>query len=332
MKRSILSIFLSFITFTAFSQTGGDHIYDFLNLGSSARVEAMGGYHVALSDVSADYVFYNPAGLTAELDNNIAINYVHYVADINFGYAGFVKHIQNIGTFSAGMHYVNYGEFAGADADGKKEASFRAADYALLLSYSRKIDRNFTVGVTLKPIYSALEKYHSFGLAADIAVIYDSSNQLFRASLIARNVGLQITPYYGSHRERLPNELLAGVSYRLEHAPLRFALTYRHLQKFDTYFDTKSKQPEQKESFSDKALNHLTAGIEFMPSKNISLRVGYNFQRRNELSIQQKKSTVGLSWGFGFKVNRFRISYASAKYHLAGASNVFSITTSLNQF
>ncbi len=330
MKYIFLFTTIVLIPISGFAQIGGNHIYDFLNLGSSARVEAMGGYHIALTDATPDYAFYNPAGLAPQLDNNIAINYVHYIADINFGYAGYVKHLKSIGTFSVAMHYVDYGEFIGANASGEKEGTFRATDCALLLSYSRKIAPNFTVGFTLKPIYSALERYHSWGIASDMAIIYDSDNQLFRASFMARNIGTQISSYYGSHHEPLPNELLLGISYQLEHAPLRFALTYRHLQKFDTYSNTINHQ--EKETFSDQLFHHLVTGVEWLPSKNISLRLGYNFQRRNDLSLEQKKSTVGISWGFGLKVNRFRISYAAAKYHLAGTSNVFSITTNLNSF
>jgi hypothetical protein len=47
--------------------------------------------------------------------------------------------------------------------------------------------------------------------------------------------------------------------------------------------------------------------------------------------MEEKLSTVGFSWGFGFRINRFQINYGSARYHLAGSSNLISIALNLNE-
>ncbi len=333
-KKTAFVLVLIFISFWGKAQSGGENIYEFLNLGSSARVAALGGNQVALQDADADYSFYNPAALTPDLDQKIALNYVNYISDINYGYAAYNKHFDKLGTFSLAMHYVNYGKFIEANEFGIRSGNFKASDYALIVSYGRQLNKNLQVGASIKPIYSSLEKYNSFGLAADLALIYNSSNKLFRASIIARNFGYQLKAYYGSHREDLPNEILIGMSTKLQHAPFRFALTYRHLEEFDmSYSSELTKSGENlsnNDSFSDKAFKHLTLGAEFLPSKNFTVRLGYNFQRRQELKIEEKSSTVGFTWGFGIKVARFRINFASAKYHLAGASNHFSISTRLS--
>jgi hypothetical protein len=335
----VIYLILLFSSLHTFAQSAGENIYEFLNLGSSARVAALGGDQIALGNVDADYAFYNPAALHPNLDQTINLNYVSYLANINYGYASYTKSYKNIGTFSLGMHYVNYGKFTEADELGDITGNFKASDYALFISYGKQINNNLSVGITLKPIYSALEKYNSFGVATDLAVIYDSSDKLFRASLVARNFGYQVKPYYGSHREDLPNEILIGLSTKLQHAPFRFALTYRHLEKFDQSYTSKLNQPDNtfsnqssEDGFVDKALKHLILGTEFLPTKNFTVRLGYNFQRRDELSVEEKKSTVGFTWGFGFKVSRFRINFASAKYHLAGSSNHFSVSTRLSDF
>jgi long-subunit fatty acid transport protein len=340
MKKSIV-FFLILLAQTAIlkAQRGGENIYEFLNLGSSARVAALGGDQVALQNANADLSFYNPAILNKDMDKEVSLNYVSYLADINYGYASYTKSFKNIGTFSLGMHYVNYGKFTEADEFGEIKGSFKASDYALFISYSRELNENWRVGATLKPIYSSLEKYNSIGLATDLAVIYNSSNKLFRAAMVARNFGYQIKPYYGSHREDLPNELLIGMSTRLKHAPFRFALTYRHLEEFDMSYvsdldknSNESSNSSSKDGFADKFVKHLILGTEFLPGKNFSVRLGYNFQRRQELKVDAKSSTVGFTWGFGLKVSRFQISFASAKYHLAGSSKHFSISTRLSDF
>jgi hypothetical protein len=334
---TLLSFFL-FASLWGKAQSGGENIYEFLNLGSSARVAALGGDQVALSDPEADYSFYNPAALQANLDQNIALNYVNYITDINYGYASYTKDYRNIGTFSLAMHYVNYGKFTEANEFGEITGSFKASDYALIISYGRQINKIFRVGISLKPIYSSLEKYTSIGLATDLAFIYDHPNKRFRASLVVRNFGYQIKTYYDSHREDLPNEILIGLSTKLQHAPFRFALTYRHLEEFDMSYESEldseddSYEESNEDSFSDKAIKHLILGSEFIASKNFTIRLGYNFQRKEELKVDEKTSTVGFTWGFGLKVSHFRINYASARYHLAGSSNHFSISTRLSDF
>ena len=40
----------------------------------------------------------------------------------------------------------------------------------------------------------------------------------------------------------------------------------------------------------------------------------------------------GFSWGFGIRISKFHLNYGRASYHLAGASNHFSITTDLSSF
>ena len=73
-------------------------------------------------------------------------------------------------------------------------------------------------------------------------------------------------------------------------------------------------------------------GLEFVPSKTFMLRFGYSFKRRNELAHDNKPGLIGFSWGVGFRIKKFHISYGSAKYHLAGPSNHFTVTTNLSEY
>ena len=51
-----------------------------------------------------------------------------------------------------------------------------------------------------------------------------------------------------------------------------------------------------------------------------------------DMVYEEKTSVVGFSWGFGVKINRFKIAYGSTGYHLNGGSNLFSITTNIKDF
>jgi len=66
--------------------------------------------------------------------------------------------------------------------------------------------------------------------------------------------------------------------------------------------------------------------------KNLHVRLGYNYKRRDELGITDKMGFSGISWGFGLKIYKFYIDYGRASYHLAGVSNQFSVRVNLEEF
>jgi hypothetical protein len=79
-------------------------------------------------------------------------------------------------------------------------------------------------------------------------------------------------------------------------------------------------------------MRHVVVGTEFIPSKNFSLRFGFNYERRKELEVASKYSTVGICWGFGFRIKQFNLSFARARYHLDGSPNTITISTKISDF
>ena len=340
----ILVVNLALVNINA--QLGGRNTYEFLNLTSSARIASLGGKVNSIWDDDLNLAFYNPSLLHEGMHNNMVLNYVNYFTDINWGYVSYARTIEGVGNFAGGIHYINYGKFIAADELGNRTGTFSASEMTLNLMYARSIDSMFHIGINLKPIYSSLEDYNSFGIAADLGLTYTSRDKLFAGALVIRNIGFQIKPYYQEHRENLPFEIQAGVSQKLRHAPFRFSLVAHDLQKFDltyrkaedegTYeIDVSTGKPagtSKIEKFADKCMRHMIFGVEFSPFKSFSLRGGYNYQRRSEMKVESRVAMVGFSWGFGIKISKFNISYGRASYHLAGASNHFSISTDFSSF
>jgi len=83
---------------------------------------------------------------------------------------------------------------------------------------------------------------------------------------------------------------------------------------------------------SDIVTDGTVFGVEFSPLKSFYIRGGYNYQRRSEMKIESRIAMVGFSWGFGIKISKFHLSYGRASYHLAGASNHFSLSSDLSSF
>ncbi len=336
-KLIFLVIFSVGFSLASLSQIGGESTYEFLNLTNSARMAALGGNQVALNDSTDLNVSYNnPSLLRSDMKNMLVVNYVDYFAGVNYGYASYSFGTPLPGNFAAGVHYINYGKFIEALPNGQKTgATFSAAEYALNLIWSHEYGR-LAYGINLKPILSTFESYQSFGLAADVGVSLFSKNRNTVTSLVAKNIGSQISTYYdGADRESIPFDLQFGISKKLQHAPIRLAGTLQHLQKWDL-----SKPEEEQdglttvlkeENFGQKLMRHVVLGIELLPSPNFTIRAGYNHQVRKELSLDEKMSTVGFSWGFGFRISRFHLNYGSARYHLAGSSNLISVALNLNE-
>jgi hypothetical protein len=331
MKKKLLIIIISsIITLPSFTQTGGDNVYEFLNLTHSGLVSSLGGSNISLSGSNLNLAYHNPALLSVGMDKTIALNYANYFAGINYGLAMYSRSFQGIGNFGAGLTYLNYGSFTEADATGMITGNFRASEYAFSFIYSREIDSVFSIGINFKPVLSSLEKYTSLGFAFDIGASWHSRNKLFSAGLVIKNAGYQVTTYAGEPRKKLPFEIQAGVTHNLAYAPLRFSLTYKHLEKYDITYQysetgiTGSKQPASS-GFTDNLLKHLVLGTEFIPHKNFYIAGGYNFQRRSELQTTSKVSAAGLTWGFGINTTWLDIELGRAIYHLAGSSTNISL-------
>lgn len=343
MNRFVFTLLILFCSKLVFGQIGGDNTYEFLNLSSSARIAAMGGKLVSVKDNDLNLVFANPALLNEEMDKQLTFSGVKYFADIKYGYAAYAANIKKLGMFSGAIHYVNYGDFKETDVSGFVTGEFKASEYSFNISYSRLLyDSALTIGATLKTIYSKLADYSSVGLAADVGLNYYSEKSLTNVSLVAKNIGRQIKYYTSGNNEPLPFEIQLGVSQKLENAPFRFSIVLHHLEKWDlTYTDPAlaneidpitGESKVEKITFGDKALRHVIFGTELLLSKNFHVRASYNFQRRKELGVTDKMGTVGLSWGFGFRISKFHLSYGRSTYHLAGASNHFSLSANLGEF
>lgn len=340
---SILLFFLASLVFNVQAQIGGEGAYSFLNLAITPRSAALGGKVITLDEPDLGIVLNNPAHLNKNHSNNLSLTYVSYFADIKYGFITYAKHIEGIGTFGVGMQHVDYGDFIEANDVGLITGSFTGYDMAINLLYSYSLDSTLTFGVNLKPVYSHLEQYTSFGICADIGVTYHSPSRLFTAGAVGRNIGTMLKPYTADTWEEMPFEVVAGVSQKLQHAPFRFAITFQHLNTASLYYKRETQSisffgdPEEyKANFFERAgnelISHLVLGVEFIPVKNFYVRGGYNFQRRNELKVPEIVSTAGFSWGVGVKINKFYINYSRATYHLAGASNHFSVSTNLQEF
>lgn len=327
-----------------YGQTGGSTVFNSVNIPGSARIAAMGGSYFAIKDGDIHLAAFNPSLLDSNMNRKVGLSYVDYFDKINVGYATYAQSVSSKLTVAGTMQYLNYGKQTELDALGYELGSFSAADYALSLSAGYQYDSLWSIGATLKPMYSVLANYSSFALALDAGATYNRKSKNFTASLVIKNFGTQLKTFVpGSENQKLPLEIQIGLTKRPRHAPFRFSLVYENAQKWDlTYVNpntpviidpvTGQVIQEDKWEFGDRLMRHIIVGTEFLLSENLHIRVAYNYRMRQELKLSDKPGTAGFSYGLGFKVSRFHISYGRAIFHLAGPSNHFSLTTNLSNW
>jgi hypothetical protein len=115
-------------------------------------------------------------------------------------------------------------------------------------------------------------------------------------------------------------------------------VNYNHIEKWDLSYDDPNNpdnidpftgEPQSKSGiarFGDNLMRHIVIGGEITPIKSLSFRIGYNYQRRQELKINDKVGMVGFSWGIGLKISKYELSFARSTYSLAGSPNYFTFT------
>ncbi len=333
LNKYSYAFFLLFCTVT-YGQIGGQSVYQFLNLVTSPRQAALGGKTVTIFDEDVNQANFNPATINQDMDNHLAMNYGNYFGEVTYGTASYAysfdRHVQ---TFQAGINYINYGKFQGTDETGNLTSEFTGSEIAISAGYSFMIpDIPIHFGTSAKLISSNLERYNSFGGAIDIGALFIDERNDVNWALVVRNIGTQFTSYSGVD-EKLPLEVLIGVSQQVENVPVRWHLTLENLQQWNIAFSNPARAvgsidggsiPEKVSVFNN-ALRHVIIGAELFPKKSFNLRVGYNFRRGEELSVLEQRTFAGISVGFGLKFNNLKFNYSYSRYTIAGNTSLFGL-------
>ena len=328
MKNTLLIIIL-FTTIPVFSQIAGESTYQFLNISSSPRQLALGGKTITNFDYDVSQALYNPAVINSDMDNNLAINFFNYFADITYGSAAYAYTLDNRGnTLHFGVSYINYGDFEGYNEIGEPTNNFTGNETAISVGYANKFNGlPIYYGINIKLITSKFEQYNSIGIGSDIGFYYKNDDLMLDVALVFRNIGGQIKSF-DNINEKLPFEVNLGLSQLVENAPIKWHVTFENIHKWPIGLSNPSRLiidldgniTEEEVSFMNDFLRHVIVGAELFPESTFNLRLGYSFRRAEELRIVDQKNFSGLSFGFGIKFNKLRFNYSHARY--SSASNV----------
>jgi hypothetical protein len=310
MKLKLRAFLIFFLSFSGlvFSQ----NTYEFLRIDMSPRSAALGGSFVSNND-DADVIFYNPAGLNLLTDNPVSLSYVNHLMDINLASISYSTEYEGIGRFGVGIKYINYGTFTEADELGNKYGEFGADEVALIVGYGNSLDENFYYGVNAKFIYSGIAGYSSTAYAFDLGLHYSLPEYLLNIGFSVLNMGSQITQYIDTE-EDLPLDLVFGVSKKLEHLPLRISVDLHKLNEDGDFGDR---------------FNAFSVGAEFTLSRVLTLRLGYDNEKRKELKIGSFAGLAGFNIGFGALISRYQFNYGFSSMGAIGGLHRIGVTTKI---
>lgn len=338
MFKNVFFFALILTSTISFGQVGGKSVYQFLDLVTSPRQAALGGKVITIYDTDVNQAMFNPAAINDRMDNHLSLNYGSLFGEVTYGTASYAyTYDRRAQTFHAGVNYVNYGDFDGYDEEGLETSNFTGSEIALSFGYAYNIPySDIYVGANAKLISSTLESYNSFGGAIDLGAMYVDEYNDINIGLAIRNIGTQFTTYAGSN-EQLPLEIIAGISQQLEHVPLRWHLTLENLQKWNVAFSNPARaegiidggSTPEKVGFFTNALRHVIVGAELFPEKAFNIRMGYNFRRSQELSIEEQRNFSGISLGIGLRFNKIKFDYSYSRYTLAANTSLFGLTINL---
>ncbi len=301
--------------------------YGYLQLPVSPRALALGGTSISVVEPEMALAEQNPSLLCPQMAGQLNVSYMSYVSDINLGYAGYAGRFLDLGGWSVGMRYVDYGDFAGYTEEGISTGSFGVKDMCLEGAVGYPLNDHWRIGAQVKLMYTTYESYSAFAMGVDLGANYynDATGNAF--SITATNLGTQLKPLYDDgRRQHLPSQLNVGWSKDLEHLPFTVSVTgYQLLDWKQDYLDGQGNRHTFKNT--EQVLNHLVFGIEWSAIDHFWLAASYNY--RNQARFRGQGGFLrGVALGAGLRYSNlgFQVAYASTNAADGSLAFLFNYT------
>ena len=314
MKRVVFAAVLAFFALLSEAQES-ETVYNFLRLPVSAHAAALGGDNITLIEDDPSMVFHNPSLINNVTDKSLNLNMMTYMEGAVTASASFIRAVGKRGTWAALGQFMSYGTMREMTYDGQQTGEFSAKDIAVGGTYCYSLTDKLTGGITAKFIASYMGQYNSLGAGVDLGLNYYIPNGEWSASLVARNLGGQLSAYEDDF-ERMPLDIQLGVSKRLVGSPLRVSVSLVRLNDWEYGIG-----------------KHLVIGADLILSPQFYVAAGYNAMRASEMKISEDDGSsahgAGLSIGGGVMLQRLKLNVAYAKYHLSSSSLMINLSYAL---
>ncbi len=347
LKKNLLLLFL-ITTLAVQSQTTRKYSNEFMNIGVDAAAFGMANAVTASSaDVNSGY--WNPAGLIAVEDNQLALMHASYFANIaNYDYAAFAMPLDDRSVVALSVIRFGVDDILNTtqliddqgNIDYNRISLFSTADYGVTFSYARALPLDgLNVGVNAKVIRRIIGDFaSSWGFGFDAGLQFTTGD--WRFGLMARDITTTFNAWSIDEDEFAT--IQGAVEGQNQELPETTEITIPKLQlgvsrKFVFHYDF-SLLAEVDFNFRFAQTNDIfstsftsmtpAAGLEFGYIDVVFVRAGVgNFQNIQQLD---GSDSVGFqpNIGVGFKYKGIQVDYALTDIGDQSAalySNVFSL-------
>lgn len=201
----------------------------FILISPDARSGALGDAGVALTP-DANSSHWNPSKFAFIKDQGGVSTSItpwlrQLVNDVNFAYLAGYGRINKRSTFAASLKYFSLGTINFTDINGNSLGSFNPNEFSVDGTYATQLSKHFSIGVTLRFIYSnltgGLQQSGATGRAGtagagDVSAYYTNKTKIedkvleyaFGANI--SNIGNKITYTTSANRQFIPTNLKIG--------------------------------------------------------------------------------------------------------------------------
>ena len=338
------------------SQTVRKYSNEFLSIGVDAAALGMSNAVTAqTNDVNSGY--WNPAGLIQLEDKQFSLMHANYFANIaQYDYAAFATPIDD--RSAIGFSLIRFGVDdilnttqlidSQGNIDYNRISLFSTADYALNISYARKLPLDgINYGVTAKIIHRIIGDFATaWGFGFDVGIQYESESEwLF--GLMLRDITTTYNTWsineeeYQKIKDAVPGEnqeLPETSEITLPKAQLGIAKKYifRYDYSLTAAANLNMQFARTNDIVSSDAVSVDPAiGFEFGYVDLVFLRAGVgNFQKITQIDNTNKLSFQP-NIGLGFKYKGIQVDYALTDLGDQSAalySNIFSLKVDFDVF
>ena len=291
--------------------SGNKYSGEFLAIGVGGRPLGMGGAYVSMAnDVSAGY--WNPGALALvnypqmilmhdERFGNL-VNYdygavaIPFGPSVSLGLSIIRLGVDNVpDTRNALIDLMGTGYFVPGDRiDYSKITFFNAADWAFMITYSKKQNDKLSYGVNMKIISETLAEGSAWGIGFDAGAVYNIRPN-FRVGANLMDITTTYLAWNTGTKELITPTAKLGTSYDIS---IFGTSRITPAMDFDVRFE--NRQYASLAHVGPVSMD-MHAGLEYGFKNLFAIRVGYN-------DVKQ------LTLGAGIKLPKLNIDYSFAKF------------------
>lgn len=331
VTRSIFFLLLLFPCQVLLGQESA--IFALLRTPVDPYVTALGGYEVSSVTPQPTFALQNPALLLPVHAGRLSMAYVNYRAGIHLGEVLYSFSLSDRHTMAVGGSHVAYGDFDGYDAAGTRTYRFGAQDNMLTALYAFSLP-SFSFGVSLKPVFSKIERYTARGLFADAGALL-KIKESFSFGVSIKEVMFLAQDDAGNSLGSPSLDVWLGGSLRPRQMPLRLSFTWYRLAGTLPYYYEEDSPVYAHRSVSgtlfDEIVSRANLSAEvFLLRDRLRLLFGLNFARRHNFSLNEENRLAGLSFGIFFSARYFQV-VLSRNHYVGTGSMHLGVVLDLNR-